>query len=582
MDPAPCAVGPEMAMEAVLLRLIPSSFCIALTEPELELRKREMMMRHPVKDLEHARPFNERSVRVEYEFVVEDKFGGQAVRDYVFDFVLYQDVGGWGRFNGAFVAGGDDHYRFNVNLPTQRVQISTRELRNQCAGDTRVVLLRITENGTERVAENDNYNDSPCSTIDIDDLPRGDYRIEVSGADQVAVGPYQLFVGIPGVCGDGTVNIDEECDDGNTAVNDGCSATCQFEPQCGNGLLDVGEECDDNNAFDTDDCTNACTNARCGDGIVQEGVEGCDDGNAVNSDTCTNACTPARCGDGIVQDGVEVCDDGDGADVANGDFVAPNAPFHLAVVIAKSTLGKHVTMEMMWTQTPVRISCQNARCGDGIVGPNEQCDDGNDVDTDACTNACRPARCGDSIVGPNEQCDDGNDVNTDACTDACQNARCGDGIVGPNESCDDGDVEDGDGCSAMCAIEEFCGDGIVNNGEECDDENDVDTDACTNACRNARCGDGIVGPDEACDDGNRDNGDACTNTCTNARCGDGIVGPNEQCDDANGVDTDECTNACQDARWAMASSVRANNATMRTMSTRMRVPTRVGLPNVAT
>ena len=223
----------------------------------------------------------------QYEFVVEDKFGGQAIRDYVFDFVLYQDVGGWGRFNGAFVAGGDDHYRFNVNLPTQRVQISTRELRNQCAGDTRVVLLRITENGTERVAENDNYNDSPCSTIDIDDLPRGDYRIEVSGADQVAVGPYQLFVGIPGVCGDGTVNIDEECDDGNTAVNDGCSATCQFEPQCGNGLLDVGEECDDNNAFDTDDCTNACTNARCGDGIVQEGVEGCDDGNAVNSDACT-------------------------------------------------------------------------------------------------------------------------------------------------------------------------------------------------------------------------------------------------------------------------------------------------------
>ena len=58
----------------------------------------------------------------------------------------------------------------------------------------------------------------------------------------------------------------------------------------------------------------------------------------------------------------------------------------------------------------------------------EECDDGNDVDTDGCTNACRFARCGDGVMGPGEECDDGNDVNSDACTNGCTQARCGDGI----------------------------------------------------------------------------------------------------------------------------------------------------------
>ena len=34
---------------------------------------------------------------------------------------------------------------------------------------------------------------------------------------------------VGGQCGNGTVEKDEECDDGNTANGDGCSATCQKE-----------------------------------------------------------------------------------------------------------------------------------------------------------------------------------------------------------------------------------------------------------------------------------------------------------------------------------------------------------------
>jgi cysteine-rich repeat protein len=78
---------------------------------------------------------------------------------------------------------------------------------------------------------------------------------------------------------------------------------------CGNGFIDLGEECDDGNTDPSDACTNTCQNAKCGDGIVEVGVEECDDGNRVNDDACSNKCTRTSCGDGVVQAGEE-CDDG--------------------------------------------------------------------------------------------------------------------------------------------------------------------------------------------------------------------------------------------------------------------------------
>lgn len=37
-------------------------------------------------------------------------------------------------------------------------------------------------------------------------------------------------------------------------------------------------------------------------------------------------------------------------------------------------------------------------CGDGIIGPDEDCDDGNLDDTDVCKSNCEIAFCGDGIV----------------------------------------------------------------------------------------------------------------------------------------------------------------------------------------
>src|SRR5258705_7936076 len=72
------------------------------------------------------------------------------------------------------------------------------------------------------------------------------------------------LAGIVGqVCGNGTVEGTEQCDDGNTNSGDGCAYNCIIE-LCGNGTLDPGEECDDGNTNGFDGCSSGCTIEVCG------------------------------------------------------------------------------------------------------------------------------------------------------------------------------------------------------------------------------------------------------------------------------------------------------------------------------
>jgi cysteine-rich repeat protein len=113
--------------------------------------------------------------------------------------------------------------------------------------------------------------------------------------------------------------------------------------------------------------------------------------------------------------------------------------------------------------------CVAPVCGDGLVGPGEQCDDGNSSSTDGCV-SCEVARCGDSFVRQGvEQCDDGNASNTDGCTSACQNAVCGDRFVRQGvEQCDDGNASNTDLCTTSCTLTS-CTDNARNA-----DETDID------------------------------------------------------------------------------------------------------------
>lgn len=63
-------------------------------------------------------------------------------------------------------------------------------------------------------------------------------------------------------------------------------------PLCGDGVIDADEECDDGDANSwSGACLGDCTVAFCGDGQIQDGVESCDDGDA-NNELAVGACAP--------------------------------------------------------------------------------------------------------------------------------------------------------------------------------------------------------------------------------------------------------------------------------------------------
>ncbi len=331
----------------------------------------------------------------------------------------------------------------------------------------------------------------------------------------------------------------------------------ELPPHCGNNVVDEDEECDMGRFNGKRTCSEFCTLLSCGDGKVSPHLgEECDEvtrtyvehetsGEIVIERTFVEAACGLSCK-------APICD-ADG--VCHGGCKRQFLPACVSSTIGSSSSSYAVSSAPLIVATayPPRSSPSSGvltrplTCGNGTVEEPEQCDDGNQVAGDTCTNFCTIPACGDGIVQQGEGCDDGNTVNTDSCTASCQPARCGDGVVQVGEQCDDGNQIESDICTNACRLGS-CGDGVIQGGEQCDDGNTVNADSCTNACRIPGCGDGVVQFGEQCDDGNGVNTDSCTNSCLPARCGDRIVQSGEECDDGNTVEADSCTNACLAAR----------------------------------
>jgi cysteine-rich repeat protein len=102
------------------------------------------------------------------------------------------------------------------------------------------------------------------------------------------------FSAVDSVCGNDELEVGEQCDDGNTTPDDGCSATCTIEtqPMCGNFILEGSEECDDGNTESGDGCSDMCVweDQVCGNAVLEDGEE-CDDGNTEPLDGCSATCT---------------------------------------------------------------------------------------------------------------------------------------------------------------------------------------------------------------------------------------------------------------------------------------------------
>ncbi len=284
-----------------------------------------------------------------------------------------------------------------------------------------------------------------------------------------------LNIGAPvttsdGVCGNGTLETYEECDDGATVAGDGCSSSCLDEgaDACTYACSDSGSTCtSDSDCFET--CENlicsisgsACLidtdcaydaggmcgiveASCCGDGTrdysTSAGGEDCDDGDSDSGDGCSSAClnegarsVGSECGD-ATQDwsegtGGEDCDDDN---AVSGDGCSSNCLKE----------GSEETEDVY------------AICGNGGTPESgEDCDDGNVVNDDGCSSECLSE-------------------GTSTCASATSTGCCGNSDVETGEDCDGSE-----GCSDSCLNEgssytyttpSFCGDGATGSGEECD------------------------------------------------------------------------------------------------------------------
>lgn len=235
-------------------------------------------------------------------------------------------------------------------------------------------------------------------------------------------------------------------------------------------------------------------------------------------------------------------------------------------------------------------ACIQTPCGDGILHPDEVCDDGNIRDGDGCNSLCQSTEeCGNGILDLGEECDDGNTGNTDNCLkvgDRCAVAQCGDGfrdLKEPRvEECDPADPSQL--CDSDCTLP-ACGDGLVNPlaGEECDDGQNGNDDACLDTCKRNLCGDGVLNRapgGEVCDLGAQNGASTCpygVRSCTGCAldcksllpgltgpyCGDSVLSTwaGETCDDGN---TDAC-GTCNATCTAAPSSTEATGSLLITL-----------------
>ena len=119
--------------------------------------------------------------------------------------------------------------------------------------------------------------------------------------------------------------------------------------------------------------------------------------------------------------------------------------------------------------------CVLPYCGDGVVDPEEECDEGRnnmDVPNANCRRDCLSRQCGDGIRDDYEECD-GHDLGGYDCASL---------------GMDGGELGCGAGChfdTSSCWNVPECGNGILDAGEACDDGNLVGMDGCSPTCRRA-------------------------------------------------------------------------------------------------
>ncbi len=311
-------------------------------------------------------------------------------------------------------------------------------------------------------------------------------------------GPAMTIVAPAGqMCGDGIIQGEEQCDDGNLLIQDGCTGcmiealfACVGQPSicspmnahgdpaavCGDGVISPGEECDDGNPMPGDGCSAYCVpeehyecegmpsvceeKVGCGDGKIDDGEE-CDDGNENDDDGCSATCAleesytcegqPSECTADASSSSEDANESDDTGEIASSSASSqPSKASSIASTSSATPVSSQANRpslrqlredgaanRQLHNETVWQpSSLDRLRCGDGLVTDAEKCDDGNEKGGDGCSAKCA-VESGFRCAGEPSDC-----------------ARsCGDGMVTDSEKCDDGNVTNKDGCSSSCQIE---------------------------------------------------------------------------------------------------------------------------------
>ena len=309
----------------------------------------------------------------------------------------------------------------------------------------------------------------------------------------------------PPRCGNGIVEDGEECDDGNNAPCDGCSASCTTEG-CGNGVVECDEQCDDGarNGTTGDGCDASCRlvgtirylpashvdssncflewaienpnspvvngfpsrNQTCIDGDPSCDADGASDGTCTfRLGACINVDDPRlpTCHPPAIKL-LELLhppplNPADATDVANLGRLVPALEALGPTVKAGSTIlqsGVPVTARNVCTPLlPFVVPHLPSLIARRVVDARATDTAGHRMGSNPMTLTCEPnpAVCGNGVKELGEACDDGNTTPCDGCSATCR-LECGNGAVDCGEQCDDGPANGtpGDRCAADCQL----------------------------------------------------------------------------------------------------------------------------------
>ncbi|GEM_PF-3475794 len=301
------------------------------------------------------------------------------------------------------------------------------------------------------------------------------------------------------VCGDGFAETSEQCDDGNTNPGDGCSATCQIEPQAALScstpfdllfVLDNSGSMDETDGTGTTRLDNAKTS-------ISNFVNLLDSGNADFMAGLVNFNTTASLAQGLTNDPALIdaalapLTAGGNTKIGEGIRLAQNEinsngriGARHAIIVLSDSYANLPTTPYGWYSPAIHTRTQAgiAKADGTIIYSISVAVEGDELLTET---ASSPAHFFRSITAA--EIDEAyQDIQGDICI-------CGDSVVTLPETCDDGSTNPGDGCSDVCLIE-ACGDGIVDpdgpdnnpftpaDNEDCDPPNGSTPPYCDSTC----------------------------------------------------------------------------------------------------